>query len=98
MSGYFTDLQNAEVLRAAESIVSSGQAVLLCGPSASGRTALLSHLASKLGAKPPIPLHLTTAQDTRDLIGSYVMTNKPGIFALFLAPLLMPLNQAAGLV
>lgn len=87
MSGYFTDLQNAEVLRAAESIVSSGQAVLLCGPSASGRTALLSHLASKLGAKPPIPLHLTTAQDTRDLIGSYVMTNKPGDFRFILGPL-----------
>lgn len=87
MDGYFTDLQNADVLRAAESVITSGQAVLLCGPPASGRTALLSYLASKLGAKPPIPLHLTTAQDTRDLIGSYVMTNKPGDFRFILGPL-----------
>ena len=87
MDRYFTDLQNGEVLRAAESIINSGQAVLLCGPPASGRTALLSYLASKLGAKPPIPLHLTTAQDTRDLIGSYVMTNKPGDFRFVLGPL-----------
>jgi len=56
-------------------------AILVEGPSASGKTSMVTHVARKLGKdKGLIRIHLDDQMDSKTLLGSYVCTDKPGEF------------------
>lgn len=56
-------------------------AILVGGPSASGKTAVVMHAARKLGKdKGLIRIHLDDQMDSKTLLGSYVCTDTPGEF------------------
>ena len=56
-------------------------AVLVEGPAASGKSAMVMHVARKLGKdKSLIRIHLDDQMDSKTLLGSYVCTDTPGEF------------------
>ena len=56
-------------------------AILVEGPSASGKTSMVTHVARKLGKdKSLIRIHLDDQMDSKTLLGSYVCTDTPGEF------------------
>lgn len=59
--------------------LSSRMPILLYGPPASGKSEMISYLASSTNNR-LITLHLTDATDAKSLLGSYVCTDTPGEF------------------
>ncbi|TNJ30464.1 Midasin [Giardia muris] len=82
-------LSKFDIYSSARRILAAGAPLLICGPPASGRTTLLTDLAREVGQPPPVSLHLATAHDARDLLGTYTLSDRPGEFRFNEGPLLL---------
>lgn len=59
--------------------ISMREPVLLTGPPSSGKSHLISYMATTLGQR-LVTMHLTESTDAKALLGSYVCTDQPGEF------------------
>ncbi len=74
-----------------------GRPVLLEGPTGSGKTALVEHLACVTGnSDSMIRVHLDDQMDSKTLIGSYVCTETPGEFVWKAGALTQAVEQVRG--
>lgn len=61
--------------------LSSSRPGLLCGPTGSGKSALLTELASRMGQRQEVVrVHMDEQIDSKVLLGTYVTTEEPGEF------------------
>jgi len=75
-------------LRSAALALADGRPLLIEGPPGCGKSALVAHLATTLGAAASaVTLHAGDQADARALLGSYVAAGAPGEFAWAPGPL-----------